>query len=114
MAITIAAATKAPAIPIAIDVFIPAPQEAPGDAADERGYTTVRKALFRRGLSIKGTGPEFKTTRCSCRVPEPCSGCRRLASSAQGVVQFSNQALRTGFHIRRVALPASFCLVKII
>src|SRR6476659_176037 len=84
MAITIAAATKAPAIPIAIDVFIRPPKKPGRRRGTKSGYTTERKALFRRGLYVAGNRPDFKTTRIPYRVPSRDSGCRRLAFRCPG------------------------------
>src|SRR3954470_17366564 len=56
-----------------------------------------------------------RTTRCFLRVSPIFD---RVAdarpSGAQGVVQFFDQALRTGFHVRGVALPTFLRLVEII
>src|SRR5215831_11248048 len=111
MADSTAARTSPAAAATARDVFIPSPKNARGTPSDRgAAYTMDRKRLFRRGLRTEGTGSFFETTRFSrsCISPsglgEPTPG----LSGAQGVVQFSNQALHTGSGVRGIALPTFF------
>jgi hypothetical protein len=77
-------------------------------------YTISRKRLFRRGFWMWKTVLTFNEPLVSYRVPRPNRGCRRLASAAQGVVQFSNEALRPNPEVRRFARSTLLRLVKIV
>src|SRR4051812_47711591 len=114
MASTTPASTIPAAIAIARDVVIRPPKRARGrrGRAWLHDETEVRLPTRVRGRQTRIREPNHSYVP-SC-VPESPRGADASPSSAQGVVQFLDQALRTGLHVRGVALPTFFRLVEVI